>query len=210
MDAEAQPPSSKARLAAILAGLEGGTVGVLWMLAWLGVTSLWQQRSFWSPENLMSTAFDRNATLAPIFTWGTCAGLALYVLIYSVLGAGFASVVRDRVPRSRIMLLAVSFALAWYYFSFGWIFRFALPLVSLLHVQRATVVGHLLYGTMLGRYPLYVNRLMSAAPAIAAATALATVDVPAVEGVSEPAEAPVAGEPAKAESPEAPPPDSSV
>src|SRR5580700_3538719 len=169
MDAAIDCDTAKIRLATFLAGLEGGTVGVLWMLAWLGVSSLWQQRSFWAPENLMATAFDRNSTLAPVFTWATCAGLALYVLIYSALGAAFASAVRDRAPRTRVMLLAVIFAIAWYYFSFRWIFKLALPLVALLHVERPTLVGHLLYGTMLGRYPAYVHRLTNTAPPVAPA-----------------------------------------
>jgi hypothetical protein len=164
MDAATESETAKARLATFLAGLEGGTVGVLWMLAWLGVSSVWQQRSFWTPENLMATAFDRNSTLAPVFTWATCAGLALYVVTYSALGAAFSSVLRDRVPRRRVMLVAVLFALAWYYFSFRWIFKLALPLVALLHVERSTLVGHLLYGTMLGRYPVYVRRLMATTP----------------------------------------------
>jgi hypothetical protein len=164
MEAATQSRSAKVQLATVLAGLEGGTVGVLWMLAWLGVSSLWQQRGFWSPENLMSTAFDRNATLAPMFTWATCGGLALYMLIYSLLGMIFASVVRGRVPRGRVMLVAVLFAVFWYYFTFRLVFPFAFPLVATLHVVRSTIVGHLLYGTMLGRYPIYFDRLMGAAP----------------------------------------------
>jgi MFS family permease len=166
MDAATQSETAKLRLATFLAGLEGGTVGVLWMLAWLGVSSLWQQRSFWAPENLMATAFDRSSNLAPLFTWATCAGLALYVLIYSVLGAAFSSLLGDRVPRRRVMLTAVIFAIVWYYFSFRWTFKLALPLVALLHVEHSTLVGHLLYGTMLGRYPLYVHRLMNTAPPV--------------------------------------------
>ena len=152
------------KLATFLAGLEGGTVGVLWMLAWLGVSSAWQQRSFWAAENLMATAFDRTSNLGPIFTWSTCAGLALYVLIYALLGAIFASAVSDRAPARRIMLLSVLFAVAWYYFAFRWAFKAILPMVALLHVERATLVGHLLYGTALGRYPMYLQRLMNPAP----------------------------------------------
>src|ERR1700733_4328797 len=133
MDSAIQGQVAKLRLATFLAGLEGGTVGVLWMLTWLGVSSVWQQRSFWAPENLMATAFDRTSTLAPAFTWATCGGLALYVLIYSALGAAFSSVLRDRVPPARVMLFAVIFAIAWYYFSFRWTFKWPLPLVALLH-----------------------------------------------------------------------------
>ena len=95
-----------------------------------------------------------------------------------MLGATFSSVLRGRVPRRRVMLWAVVFALAWYYLSFRWIFKFALPLVALLHVEHSTVVGHLLYGTMLGRYPVYVQRLMGMAP-------------PAVAMEAPPIEAPV-------------------
>lgn len=146
-------------LATVLGGLEAGIVGALWMLAWLGVGSLWLQRSFWAPENLMATAFDRNATLAPVFSWATCAGLALYLLIYGIVGAIFAAIVRDRLPRGRIMLTAIAFGLAWYYFSFGWMFKFVLPLVALLHVERATVAGHLVFGLLLGRYPVHVDHL---------------------------------------------------
>jgi hypothetical protein len=161
MDAATQSRSRTALLPASLAGLEAGMVGALWMLAWLGTSAVWQQRSFWTPENLMSTAFDRNASLGARFTGSTCAGMALYLLIYSLLGVLFALAVRGgRVPGRRVMLLAVTFALAWYYFSFQWIFKITLPLVALLHVERATVLGHLVYGTMLGRYPLYERRLV--------------------------------------------------
>jgi len=184
MDAATESQPAKLRLATLLAGLEGGTVGVLWMLGWLGVSSVWQQRSFWTPENLMATAFDRNSTLAPVFTWATCAGLALYVVIYTALGGAFSSVVRDRVPRRRVMLWAVVFALAWYYFSFRWTFKLALPLVALLHVEHPTLVGHLLYGTMLGRYPVYVGRLMAAAP-VAPAQASPAIEAPQAAEASD-------------------------
>ena len=199
MDADDRRQQSKRNLATALAGLEGGTVGVLWMLTWLGFSSLWQQRSFWAPENLMATAFDRNSNLAPVFTWATCAGLALYVVIYTALGAAFSSVVRDRAPRGRVMLLAVVFAVAWYYLSFRWSFKFVLPLVALLHVEHPTLVGHLLYGTMLGRYPQYVTRLMGAATPV-------VVEMPAPAAIESPVTESVATE-AVEERPEGPPPE---
>jgi hypothetical protein len=184
MDAATDRQAAKLRLATFLAGMEGGTLGVLWMLTWLGLSSVWQERSFWAPENLMATAFDRNSTLAPVFAWTTCAGLAVYVLIYSLLGAAFASAVRERVTRGRVMVLAVLFAVVWYYLSFRWSFKLALPLVALLHVEHPTLVGHLLYGTMLGRYPMYVHRLMHTAPPAVSAEAPVAVEssVAAAEG----------------------------
>jgi hypothetical protein len=185
MDTAMESRSRRALLPSLLAGLEAGMVGALWMLAWLGVSAMWEQRSFWSPENLMATAFDRNSALPPAFTAGTCSGLALYLAIYSLLGAAFAAVVRDRVSRGRVMLLAVLFALAWYYFSFRWAFKTTMPLVALLHVERPTILGHLVYGTMLGRYPLYVDRLVGAKPAPAPAVVVeqppAAIEAPVTE-----------------------------
>jgi hypothetical protein len=188
MDAVTESRSATALLPALLAGLEAGMVGALWMLAWLGISSVWQQGGFWAPENLMSTAFDRNASLAAGFTASTCAGLALYLSIYSLLGVIFALGVRDRAPRTRVMLLGVIFALAWYYFSFRWMFKSAMPLVALLHVERPTVLGHLVYGTILGRYPLYLHRLVG-------------TPAPALEEHPRAIEAPVAG-PVSTEAPE--------
>ena len=163
MDAGSQPDIFKVRLATWFAGLESGLVGVLWMLMWLGMSSLWQQRSFWTPENLMSTAFDRNAALNGL-RWATLAGLAVYILIYSALGAVFAVLARERVARHRVTLMGILFAVAWYYLTFRWAFKYALPLVALLHVEVTMIAGHALYGAILGRFPVYVYRLMSTEP----------------------------------------------
>jgi hypothetical protein len=142
----------------LFAGLEAGMLGALWMLAWMGLSSTWQRRSFWMPENLMATAFDGDAPIRTGFVAGTISGLALYLLIYSLLGALFAFAVRGRMPRARVLLWSVAFGLAWYYLSFHGIWKSVIPLVARLHVERATVLGHLLYGTVLARYPVYLER----------------------------------------------------
>lgn len=144
----------------LLAGLQGGMVGGLWMLAWLGVSSSWQRRSFWTAENLLASAFYGDDAIRSGLAFSTISGLALYLVLYGLLGAGFAMVVRERAAPGRILLLAVLFSLAWYYVSFHWIWKGLLPLVSLLHAERPTVIGHLLYGTFLGRYPKYLERRM--------------------------------------------------
>lgn len=144
-------------LTSALAGLQAGMLGVMWMLVWLGLSATWQNRSFWTAENLMATAFYGGAAIRPAFTRETFAGLALYLMIYSLLGALLAGVVRDRLARSRAILLSVVFALSWYYLSFRLIWKSVLPLVFLLHATQATVLGHLVYGVVLGRYPLYLH-----------------------------------------------------
>jgi hypothetical protein len=137
-------------------------LGVLWMLAWLGISAAWQQRSFWTTENLMASAFYGRDSIHSGFASQTLAGLALYVALYSLLGALLALVIRDRLPRLRTLLVSIAFAIGWYYLSFHVIWKSIMPLVALLHVERSTVLGHLVYGTILGRYPVYL-----AAPAAA-------------------------------------------
>ena len=73
-------------------------------------------------------------------------------------------VVRDRVPRLRVLMLSVLFALVWYYLSYRLLWQAVAPLVALLHVERATVLGHLVYGTLLARYPLYLPRRAAPPP----------------------------------------------
>ena len=131
-------------------------LGVLWMLAWLGISAAWQQRSFWTAENLMASSFYGREAIHSGFATQTLAGLALYVALYSLLGGLLALAVRDRLPRLRTLLVSIAFAIGWYYLSFHVIWKSIMPLVALLHVERSTVLGHLVYGTILGRYPAYL------------------------------------------------------
>src|SRR5664279_5520222 len=94
-------------LSAFLAGLQAGMLGVWWMLAWMGVSAVWRQRNFWTPENLMASVFYGDAAIRRGFAASTVSGLALYVLMYSLLGAGFAMALSDRLPRPRVTLAAI-------------------------------------------------------------------------------------------------------
>ncbi len=143
--------------------------GALWMLAWMGLSYMWQRRSFWTPENLMATAFASDAPIRTGFVASTISGLALYLLIYSLLGALFGLAMRGRMPRGRVWLWSTAFGLAWYYLSFHGIWKSLIPLLAGLHVERATMLGHLLYGTVLARYPVYLERWEQ--PAVSAKTA---------------------------------------
>jgi hypothetical protein len=136
-----------------LAGLQAGMLGALWMLAWMGMSAAWQRRSFWTAENLMASAFHPNGAIPADFGWSAVTGLALYLLLYSLLGALFAMLpARRPLQPVRIMLLALVFALAWYYFSFHLFWRAVSPAIAFLHPERSTIVGHLIYGLFLGRF----------------------------------------------------------
>jgi hypothetical protein len=158
MDAatETRPPRA---ISAGLAGLQGGMMGALGMLGWLGITSAWRNRGFWSSENLMATAFWGPDSVRSGFGFQSVSGLALYLLIYSLLGSLLAVVLRNRLRANLTLLVAILFGLAWYYLSFRVIYERALPLVALLHVERHTVVGHVIYGFLLGRYPAFLQKI---------------------------------------------------
>lgn len=151
-------------ISACLAGLQAGMLGAICMMAWLGISAKWQLRSFWTAENLMASAFWGPSSVRGGFGFRSVAGLAVYLLIYSLLGALLALVLRDRLRPTRALLVGIVFALAWYFLSFRLLYVRILPLVALLHVERQTILGHLIYGTFLGRYPVYLPKPPAAGP----------------------------------------------
>lgn len=157
-------------LSAFLAGLQAGMLGACSMLVWLGISSFWQRRSFWTAANLMASLFYGPRAIRSGFSGLTLSGLAVYLILYSLLGAVFALAVRNRFSLVRTALVSALFAMFWYYLSFRLLWKSALPLVALLHAERPTALGHLLYGAVLGRFPKYVPG--SALPADAAAPSI--------------------------------------
>jgi hypothetical protein len=143
-------------LSACLAGLQASMLGVWWMLAWMGASAVWERRSFWTPENLMASVFYGNAAILPGFASSTVSGLALYVLLYSLLGAGFAMAVGGRLPRPRLALASIAFARCGYYVAFHLVAKAVWPPIALLDAERTTVLGHVIYGALLARFPVYL------------------------------------------------------
>ena len=143
-------------LAVFLAGLQAGMAATFWMLAWLGVSAIWQRRSFWSAVNLMASVLAGNGAIRNGFAPTTLGGIALYLLIYSLLGAVFALMVRDRFTRFGKLLLGIFYAVGWYYLWFRELGQTLMPLVWLLHAERATVFGHVIFGALLPRFPSFL------------------------------------------------------
>ena len=133
-------------------------LAVLWMLAWMGLTAVWQRRSFWTSENLLATTFYGGAAVRDGFTASTASGLALYLLVYSILGGLFAAGIGLRPAPTRLLLASIAAALGWYYLSFHYVWRAVSPLVPLLHAVRPNLVGHIIYGALVARFPKYLPR----------------------------------------------------
>jgi hypothetical protein len=164
MDAANLETRQPAVISSLLAGLQSGMLGVCWMLAWLGINSEIQNRSFWISLNLMATAFYGSGAIRTGFSWQTATGLALYLVVYSSIGALFAALVRTRFSAAHTLLIATLFGVIWYYASFGLLWKQLLPLVAQLHPGRSMLLGHLLFGVILGRYPIYLARLEDVPP----------------------------------------------
>jgi len=121
-------------------------VGVWWMLAWMGASAVWQR-----PQLLGAGKPDGQLLLwqrgdSPGIGVSTVSGLALYVLVYSLLARGFAMRWAGRLPRPRLALASIAFALCWYYVAFHLVAKAVSPLVVLLDTERTTFLGHALYG----------------------------------------------------------------
>lgn len=159
-----------------LAGLQAGMAATLWMLAWLGLAAAWRQSSFWTAENLWASTFHGAGAIHRGFSSSTLSGLALYFLVYSTLGALFAFVMRARLPRLRLILMGVLVAVGWYYFSFHLVWRAVSPLVSLLHAEQPTLLGHVIYGAALAQFPRFLP-VIPVLPAVETATVPATVEL---------------------------------
>lgn len=146
----------------VLAGLETGTFAVLAMLAWLGLSSMWYRRSFWTAPNLLASTFYGESALRNRFNSHTLSGLALFLLIYGLLGIFFGLVMQHR--RGGLLLAAgVLGGVAFYYLAFGWILKHWNPLIALYSHDRPMLAGHVLYGAMLGYYAKNLQRLVGQA-----------------------------------------------
>ncbi len=157
-----------------LAGMQAGMAAVLCMLGWLGVSAAWRQSSFWTAENLWASIFYGSGAIHRGFSTSTLSGLALYLLVYSTLGGLFAAIVGGKFQRLRLILIGLLVAVCWYYLSFHVIWRTVSPLVTLLHAERPTLLGHLIYGAAVAQFPRYL-------PWIPMATVVETAAVGDVE-----------------------------
>lgn len=141
----------------VLAGLETGMVAALAMLGWLALTGLWYRRSIWVMPNLLATTFYGDRALGRSLLSSTYSGIALHLFVYAAVGVLFGLLVRDSATRERTVIMGFVAGLIWYYLSFGLLWRSVNPLVPLYTPDRPMLVGHLLYGGLLGRFPVYLR-----------------------------------------------------
>src|SRR5438067_578252 len=123
--------ADRSRLRLVIAGLESGVLGGMFMLAWLGLLSVLQGRSVWTIPNLLASTFYGEAALRRGFRWSTLSGVALHVIMSATVGLLFSLAVREIVSRRRVMLLGVAAGVAWYFLSLGIFWKHVNPIVPL-------------------------------------------------------------------------------
>src|SRR2546427_7327053 len=108
----------------VIAGIESGVLGGMFMLGWLALLSLVQGRSVWSVPNLLASTFYGEAALRRGFRWTTLSGVALHLIVSVVAGLLFGSAVNGIASRGRVMTLGVAAGVAWYYLSQGFFWKY--------------------------------------------------------------------------------------
>src|ERR1035437_10252922 len=136
-------------LAVFLAGLQAGMIGICWMLAWLGLSAMGQRRSFWTAENLMASVFHGAPAHRPGFGFSTLSGIALYLLIYSLLGALFAVTARTRFTGLGAVLLGVLFSVGWYCLWFCALGQTVMPVLWRPHAKNTSAGAQVFLGFLL-------------------------------------------------------------
>src|SRR2546427_13266923 len=105
--------SARSKINLVMAGLEAGVLGGLFMMAWLATLSLLQGRSIWSIPNLLASTFYGEAALRRGFRWTSLSGLALHVIVSAAAGLLFGFAVSGIANRGRGMGLGFAAGIAW-------------------------------------------------------------------------------------------------
>ncbi len=146
------------KLALFLGGLQAGMLGAFFSAAWLALGSAFMGRGFWGAANAVASPLY-GGLYHRGFHFSSIAGLALHVVAYSSLGGLTALGLRDETPRTRRTLSCIVLALAWFYLAYGLVWPYVAPAVIRAQPFSMAVVGHVIYGGILSRYPHYFRPL---------------------------------------------------
>jgi hypothetical protein len=149
----------KSKINLLMAGVQAGILGGLFVVGWLALLSLLQGRSIWSIPNLLASTFYGEAALRRGFRWSSLSGVALQLVVCALAGLLFGFAVSGIASRSRVMFLGVAAGLAWYFLSVGVFWKYVNPMVPLYARGSGMMLAHLGMGVFLGSFPRYVEAL---------------------------------------------------
>ncbi len=151
---------SRPELLHALAGLQAGVMGALLIVACLMIGSLWNGRSIWVVPNLFATTFFgsevyRNQVLRTSMDRYCADCRRIRQLLGVVWGYAYW---RDQRKRWLGFYGAVA-GLCVYFFLYDFLVRHVNPLITLYAPDRQLQLGHLLWGIVLARSPLFARHI---------------------------------------------------
>lgn len=135
----------------LLAGLDTGFAGAVVFIVWLLFHSWLVREYWWAKLNVLAALFYGDSVFSAGPGFVTFTGLALVLLIYSVLGAIFGLLARPRHPLSNLFA-GIGFVLLWQAAVDSFIWRRFHPFAPSFLPLVATLPGHLLFGIALARF----------------------------------------------------------
>jgi hypothetical protein len=158
----------------LVAGLETGVLGGVAMLSWYALVSLLSRKSAWALPNLLTTVVFNRPDLRSGFGWPAVIGVALHLCAAGLIGTGFGIIAGFSRRRVRVVLLGLLTGLAWYYLSQALLWNTLGALSALYASPLWLLLGHLVYGAVLGWYPEVLQSVARAVTGHAAATETGT------------------------------------
>src|SRR5215471_2048506 len=81
--------SASSRILRMVAGIESGVLGGVFVLGWLAMAAVAQGRSAWSMPTLLASTFYGEAAIRRGLRWSTLSGVALHVTLSACVGLLF-------------------------------------------------------------------------------------------------------------------------
>jgi hypothetical protein len=141
-----------------LAGMQAGVLGALVLVGCLMIGSLWDGRSIWVAPNLFATTFFGIDVYRNYLLRASWSGIALIVVVYGLLGTIWGCIWRSE-RRRWLKLYGAAAGLGVYFLVFHLLSLHVNPLFTLYAPDRQLEVGHVLWGIVLARSPLYARRI---------------------------------------------------
>jgi hypothetical protein len=131
--------------AGVLSGLLAGAVMAMAMMAYMAATG----RSVWTNPNLISAMWFGPEAADGAFGMKTIVGFVTHMVTSGLMGWIAIPFIRD-VPKGRMVLLGIAYAVASYPIVFSGVITWANPLMIERTSLMPMTLGHVLFGIVLG------------------------------------------------------------
>lgn len=160
MDA-ADAETTRVKLRHLLAGLEAGMLGAIYMIVWLMLGSRLARRSIWDIPNLFATTLYGPMAYQAQYFRSSWTGVALIVAICGLGGMLWGLVWRDE-RQPFLTLFGAIAGLAVYFLFFDFVWKWVNPEIPMYAPFRQLQIGYILWGMALARSPQFSRAIAKA------------------------------------------------